>query len=305
MRSSNEAGMFQELRNRKSGRSAEQNMTKTDNLNYEADIHNLGFKESQQMAVRPDKSRLTRSICFQVRAITRSGGNPDNLIKWIGNTKDQMTLLNSKWLQLGLDRPCVRPTHFTTNQERADIIADYAAKKPVAEIASTFHVCESTVYRVATEVISRKPTGQTNETKEQILKMYDEGLSCNKIGRILNLSHQYTRRIVLEAHPEMPALSDRKYVRLTKADTEEVLRLFNNGMIIARIAAVTNHSKSTIERIVGHVPSRSYTKYSHGIIDQIHTYWALGLTWNETRLKLNMPRTSVRYYFEKFKRDQN
>jgi hypothetical protein len=296
--------MFQDLKNRSSGGSAEQNMNKTDNPNYEADTHNLGFKESQQMAVRPDKSRLTRSICFQVRAITRSGGNPDNLIKWIGNTKDQMTLLNSKWLQLGLDRPCVRPTHFITNQERADIIADYAAKKPVAEIASTFHVCESTVYRVATEVISRKPTGQTNETKEHILKMYDDGLSCNKIGLILNLSHQYTRRIVLEAHPEMPALSNRKFVRLTEKDTAEVLRLFNNGMIIARIAAVTNHSKSTIERIVGHIPSRSYKKNDGETLEILHTAWTLGEGLGATARRLNMAKSTVKFHFDKFKKDQ-
>ena len=296
--------MFQDRYNRKSGRSAEQNMNKTDNSNYEADTHNLGFKESQQMAVRPDKSRLTRSIIFRVRAITKAGGNAMNLIKWAGNAKDQGTLLNAKWLAQGLDRPCVRITHHTTNQERADIIADYAANKPVAEIASNFHVCESTVYRVATEVISRKPTGQTNDTKEQILKMYDEGLSCNKIGRILNLSHQYTRNIVLKAHPEMTALSNRKFVRLTPEDTAEVLRLFANGMIIARIAKVTNHSKSTIERIVGHVPSRSYKKNDGETLKILHTAWTLGEGLGITARKHNMPKSTVKFHFDKFKRDQ-
>jgi DNA-binding CsgD family transcriptional regulator len=296
--------MFQDRKNRSSGRSAEQNMNKTDNPNYEADTHNLGFKESQQMAIRPDKSRLTRSIVFRVRAIAKAGGNPMNLIKWVGNSDDQMTLLNAKWLKQGLDRPCVRPTHFTTNQERADIIANYAAQKPVADIAKTFHVCESTVYRIATEVISRKPTEQTNETKEHILKMYDEGLSCNKIGLILNLSHQYTRRIVLEAHPEMPALSNRKFVRLTEKDTAEVLRLFNNGMIIARIAAVTNHSKSTIERIVGHIPSRSYKKNDGETLEILHTAWTLGEGLGATARRLNMAKSTVKFHFDKFKKDQ-
>lgn len=127
------------------------------------------------------------------------------------------------------------------------MIADYASGMPVKDICAKYHVSDSVVYHNG--VISRKPPMRTAKFQEEILKMYDEGKTANEISKILEVHHQVTRYIILKAHPEMTNLSDKRFVRLTKADTDEILKLFNSGMIIGHIAKLTGHSKSTVERI--------------------------------------------------------
>jgi hypothetical protein len=92
-------------------------------------------------------------------------------------------------------------------------------------------------------------------------------------------------------------------VRLSQADTDEILKLFQDGMLNGDIAKLTGHSKTTVERIVGHVPSKSYTKHDD-VLDQLHTCWTLGCSLRETGRKFNMETSSIKYHFDKFKRDQ-
>ena len=85
--------MFQDRHNRKSGRSAEQNLIKTDNPNYEDLKYNLGFKESQGMAVRPKHSGLTWTKIRKVFLMTKAGGDPIEEIKKTPDAEDQYKLL--------------------------------------------------------------------------------------------------------------------------------------------------------------------------------------------------------------------
>ncbi len=271
----------------------------------QVDYHepDFGFSWNDQQQSNPlnHKSRLTRSKVLQVRAITKAGGYPLKLIMYTSRADDEYTLLNQKWKVMGIDRPCVRPWHSCTSQERSDLIADYASGMPVAEICKKYNVSDSVVYHNG--VISRKPIEQTPEIKEEVLKMYDEGKSANEISKVFNIHHQVTRNIILKAHPELNNLSNRTFVRLTEADKTEILKLFYSGRIIGHIAKLTGHSKSTVERIVGHVPSKSYIKNDDEVINEFHTCWTLGESLGSTSKKLNRAKSTVKFWFDKFKRD--
>lgn len=293
--------MFQELRNRKSGRSAEQNMNKTDNPNYEAPE----FSQDRPFdKVKPvyKPNNISRSKCAQVYRMTKQGGDPIKVIMAVSGADDQMKLLSyQKHKALGIDRPTVRHYGKITPELEADIISRYASNQKVSMICEDLKVSDTSVYRIASEVITRKPPVRTPEMKTEVLKMYDGGLTCNQIARHFQVRHQVIRHIILTAHPEMTALSNRKFVRLTPDEKKRILQMFQDGQIIGNIAELTGHSKTTVERIVGHVPARSYTKHND-VIGDIYTCWQLGYSWNETRLKLNLPKTSVRYHFDKFKK---
>lgn len=75
-------------------------------------------------------------------------------------------------------------------------------------------------------------------------------------------------------------------------------------MLNGDIAKLTGHSKTTVERIVGHVPSKSYKKNDAEIIEQIHTCWTLGESLRSTSKKLNRATSTIKFHFDKFKRDQ-
>ena len=294
--------MFQDRKKRSSGRAAEQTEERffNDDPNYEAPNLQIGWADSQARSTLSKESRLTRSKVFQVRAITRAGGNPFKVIMGVGRADDQVTLLYQKFKIMGVDRPCVRPWHQVTSQERSDLIADYASGMPVKEICEKYHVSDSVVYHNG--VISRKIPEHSTEFKNEVVKMYDSGMTACKIAETLKVNPNVPRRIILNAK-KMNKLTSRSFVRLTREDTDKILKFFNCGMIITHIAEYTGHSKSTIERIVGHVPSKSYKKNDEKILNEIHTCWTLGLSLSATARKLNRPKSTIKFHFDKFKKE--
>lgn len=134
--------------------------------------------------------------------------------------------------------------------------------------------------------------------------MYDDGKTCNEIARHFEVHHDVARRIILKAHPEMTALSGKKFVRVSQADKDKILKLFQDGMLNGDIAKLTGHSKTTVERIVGHVPGKSYKKNNDEVIEHIHTCWTLGESLRSTSRKLNRATSTIKFWFDKFKRDQ-
>lgn len=213
--------MFQDIHNRSSGRSAEQNMNKTDNPNYAADTHNLGFKESQQMAVMPKVSGLTRAMTRKVYCMTKAGGDPLKDIMKVSGADAQYKLLQyHKYKAMGIDRPTIHPKTPISAEVRAGFTADYAAGERVDIICERYHVSDSAVYHNG--VISRKPPARTPEFKADVLKMYDEGKTCNEIANHFEVHHDVARRIILNAHPEMIALSGKKFIRVSQAEKDKI-----------------------------------------------------------------------------------
>jgi transposase len=258
------------------------------------------WNDIQQSSPLDNKSRLTRARVFQVRAMTKAGGDPLKLIMYTPRADDQYTLLMQKFKVMGFDRPTVRPWHSCTSQERSDMIADYASGMSVAEICKKHNISDSVIYRNG--VISRKAPVRTPKMQAEVLKLYEAGKSCNDISKILDVHHNVTRLIILKAHPDMKSLSNKPFVRLTQEKTDEILKMFNNGMIIGHIAKLTGHSKSTVERIVGHVPLMSYKKNNDEVRDQLHTCWTLGESLGSTSKKLNRAKSTVKFWFDKFKK---
>ncbi|MCE8429724.1 MAG: hypothetical protein J5U19_15235 [Candidatus Methanoperedens sp.] len=262
----------------------------------------FGFSWNDQQQSSPLKyeSRITRYKAARIASITKAGGNPFKEILYNSNAYDQVKSLMIKFKVMGIDRPTVRGWHSCTSQERSNMIADYASGMPVKDICEKYHVSDSVVYHNG--IIYRKPPVRTAEFQGEILKMYDEGHNACNIAKALKVHPQVTRYIILKAHPEMTNLSDRRFVRLTKADTYEVLKLFQTGMIIGDVAKMTKHSKTTVERIVGHIPSKSYKKNDEKVIDELHTCWTLGDSLSVTAKKLNRAKSTVKFHFDKFKR---
>jgi len=149
-------------------------------------------------------------------------------------------------------------------------------------------------------VISRKHPEHTQEFKDSVLEKYTAGMSARAISVETGVHHQTIRGIILREHPEWERLTTRKFVRMTQEQKDRVLELFAGGMLIGHIAKETGHSKTTIERIVGHVPSEKYQKNNDAIIEEIHTAWELGKGLGETARKLNRPKSSIKYYFDIF-----
>jgi hypothetical protein len=254
------------------------------------------------MAIRPKHSGLTWTKIRKVFLMTKAGGNPIEEIKKTPGAEDQYRLLMyQKFKAMGLDRPTIHAHMKINDEKRIGFTADYAAGKPVKEICKTYNVSSSAVYHNG--VISRKPPARTPEMKAEVLQMYDSGKTCNEIARHFEVHHNVVRHIILVAHPEMKSLSNKPFVRLTQEKTDEVLKMFQEGMIIGHIAKLTGHSKTTIERIVGHVPSRSYKKNNAETLDKLHTAWTLGEGLGATARKLNMAKSTVKFHFDKFKRD--
>jgi transposase-like protein len=294
--------MFQDRHNRKSGATAEQTKEYffNDDPNYEGPKLQMGWADSQARSVLSKESRLTRSKVFQVRAMTRAGGNPFKIILGVSNADDQYKLEMQKCKVMGVDRPTVRPWHSVTSQETSDMIADYASGMRVKDICEKYHVSDSVVYHNG--VISRKVPEHSEEFKDEIIKMYDSGMTACKIAETLEVNPNVTRRIIMKSK-KLDRLTSRHFVRLTQEDTNKILKFFNCGMIIGHIAKYTGHSKSTIERIVGHVPSKSYKKNDKNILDEIHTCWTLGESLSATARKLNRPKSTVKFHFDKFKKE--
>jgi hypothetical protein len=71
--------------------------------NYIEPDFGFSWNDQQQSSPLNQKSRLTRSKIFQVRAITKAGGNPFRTILYTPDARDQYTLLMIKFKIMGID----------------------------------------------------------------------------------------------------------------------------------------------------------------------------------------------------------
>jgi len=79
--------------------------------------------------------------------MTKAGGNPFTMILRQQGVKAQYASLLIKWKVMGLDRPTVRKFHRLNMEDRANIVADYAAGLPVKDIQVKYDCADSQIYR--------------------------------------------------------------------------------------------------------------------------------------------------------------
>ena len=218
-------------------------------------------------------------------------------------SKAQYASLLIKWKVMGLDRPTVRKFHRLNMEDRANI-ADYAAGLPVKDIQVKYDCADSQIYRsmkvLETNIPRRCDQVQiTSPEKSTVLELYRQGKSTTKIGRILNRHHSVVRRVIVDATGKN--LSSRKFVRLSEDEKVKLKTLFSEGKTCAEIAKQSGHSKTTVRRIADSSPMRHHT-FSEADRQNLREAFQQGLSLRKTAKQFNTGSSSVKFWFDKFKR---
>jgi transposase-like protein len=248
---------------------------------------------------------LTYTQARRIAGMTKAGGNPFTMILRQQGVKAQYASLLIKWKVMGLDRPTVGKFHRLNMEDRANIVADYAAGLPVKDIQVKYDCADSQIYRsmrvLETNIPRRCDQVQiTAPEKSTVLELYSQGKSTTKIGRMLNRHHSVVRRVIVEAiHSN---LSSRKFVRLTDDDKAKLKGMFSEGKTCSEIAKLTGHSKTTVRRIADSSPMKHHKTFSEVDRENLREAFKEGLSLRVTARKFNSSTSSIKFWFDKFKR---
>jgi len=140
----------------------------------------------------------------------------------------------------------------------------------------------------------------TSPEKSTVLELYRQGKSTTKIGRILNRHHSVVRRVIVDATGKN--LSSRKFVRLSEDEKVKLKTLFSEGKTCAEIAKQSGHSKTTVRRIADSSPMRHHQTFSEADRQNLREAFQQGLSLRKTAKQFNTGSSSVKFWFDKFKR---
>ncbi len=227
-------------------------------------VYQASWSDIQHCNPLDTKSKLTIAQVRRVAGMTRAGGNPLNLIMRRQGAYEQVNLLMTSYKIRGIDRPTIRRWHALTMEDRSNIVADYAAGMPVKDMEK-YQCADSQVYRsmriLETNIPRRCESNViTEDEKSEVLKLYAQGRSTTKIGRMLDRHHSVVRRVIVEATHSN--LSSRKFVRLTEDEKVKLKMMFAEGTTCAEISKLTGHSKTTVRRIADDSPMKHHRTFS-------------------------------------------
>jgi transposase len=269
------------------------------------DVYQASWSDIQHCSPLDDRSSLTYSQARRVTGMTRAGGNPFAMILRQQGVKAQYSSLLIKWKVMGLDRPTIRKWHQLSLEDRSNIVADYAAGIPVKEIQKKYDCADSQIYRsmrvMETNIPRRSITVQiTDPEKSAVLELYGRGKSTTRIGRMMNRHHSVVRRVIVEATGRN--LSDRRFVRLTEDEKANLKMMFAEGKNCADIAKLTGHSKTTVRKIADDSPMKHHKTFSEADRQNLREAFVEGFSLRKTAGKFNSSTSSVKFWFDKFKR---
>ena len=140
----------------------------------------------------------------------------------------------------------------------------------------------------------------TDPEKSTVLELYSQGKSTTKIGRMLNRHHSVVRRVIVDAIHRN--LSSRKFVRLTDDNKAKLKMMFAEGTTCAEIAKLTGYSKTTVRRIADDSPMKHHRTFNETERQALREAFKEGLSLRATARKYNSATSSVKFWFDKFKR---
>jgi transposase-like protein len=192
-------------------------------------------------------------------------------------------------------------------EDRQYIIADYAAGMPVKDIMEKYQCADSQVYRsmriLETNIPRRCESNViTEDEKSEVLKLYAQGQSTTRIGRAMNRHHSVVRRVIVEATHKN--LSSRKFVRLSDEEKAKLKEMFAEGRNCAEIAKLTGHSKTTVRRIADDSPMKHHRTFNETERQALREAFKEGLSLRATARKFNSATSSIKFWFDKFKRGE-
>ncbi len=271
------------------------------------DVYQASWSDIQHCSPLDKKSKLTYATVRRVAGMTRAGGNPFNLIMRQQGANEQYSLLMTKYKIMGIDRPTVRRWHALTMEDRKNIVADYAAGMPVEDIMVKYNCADSQIYRcmkiLETSIPIRKRcyfNKISDQERTTILSLFGSGKSTTKIGRALNRHHSVVRRIIMETTHRN--LSDKKFVRLSDEEKVKLKKMFAEGKTCGEISKLTGHSKTTVRRIADDSPMKHHKTFSEADRENLREAFKEGLSLRKTARKFNSSTSSIKFWFDKFKR---
>jgi transposase-like protein len=269
------------------------------------DVYQASWSDIQHCSPLDNRSSLTYTQARRIAGMTKAGGNPFTMILRQQGVKAQYSSLLIKWKVMGLDRPTIRKWHRLSIEDRANIVKDYAAGIPVKDIQTKYDCADSQIYRSMRVLETNIPRrcDQVQITPPEIstvLELYSQGKSTTKIGRLLNRHHSVVRRVIVEATGKN--LSDRKFVRLTDDEKTKLKRMFAEGMTCTDIAKLTGHSKTTVRKIADDSPMKHHKTFSEADRQNLREAFREGLSLKVTARKFNTGTSSIKFWFDKFKR---
>ena len=268
-------------------------------------VYQASWSDIQHCSPLDKRSKLTYATVRRVAGMTRAGGNPFNLILRQQGANEQYSLLMTKYKIMGIDRPTVRRWHALTMEDRKNIVADYAAGMPVKDIMAKYQCADTQIYNcmkiLETNIPKRcKSNVIREEDKDAILNMYESGKSATKIGKALNRHHSVVRRIIMETTHRN--LSDKKFVRLSNDEKVKLKKMFAEGTTCAEISKLTGHSKTTVRRIADDSPMKHHKTFSEADRENLREAFKEGLSLRKAARKFNTSTSSIKFWFDKFKR---
>jgi len=268
-------------------------------------VYQASWSDIQHCSPLDNRSTLTYTQARRVAGMTRAGGDPFRMILRQQGVKAQYAMLMIKYKVMGIDRPTIRKWHQLSLEDRSNIVKDYAAGMKVKEIQKKYDCADSQIYRsmrVMETNIPRRCTAVqiTDPEKSAVLELYAQGKSTTKIGRMLNRHHSVVRRVIVEATHSN--LSSRKFVRVTEGEKGKLKMMFAEGKTCAEIAKLTGHSKTTVRRIADDSPMKHHRTFNETERQALREAFKEGLSLRKTAKKFNSGTSSIKFWFDKFKR---
>jgi transposase len=268
-------------------------------------VYKASWSDIQHCSPLDKRSRLTYTAVRRVGGMTKAGGDPFDLILRQQGANEQYSLLMTKYKVMGIDRPTIRKWHRLTEEDRKNIVADYAAGMPVKKITTKYNCADSQIYScmriMETNIRSEGRIKRVSEDERTtVLKLYESGNSTTKIGRMLSRHHEVVRQVIVGKTNRN--LSDKKFVRISDEKKVKLKKMFAEGTTCTEISKLTGHSKSTVRRITGDIPMKHHKTFSETERKYLKEAFKEGKSLSAAAKMLNSSKSSIKFWFDKFKR---
>ena len=103
----------------------------------------------------------------------------------------------------------------------------------------------------------------------------------------------------------MQSIDSENFTSLNDESGDEKMKLkkmYSSGLNCAKIAKLTGHSKTTVRRIADDSPMKHHKTFSEADRQNLREAFKEGLSLRKTAQKFNSGTSSVKFWFDKFKR---
>ena len=301
MRSPNEACMFPLVRTYTSVAYAEPQEELFDQF---GDVYKASWSDIQHCSPLHEAKTPALWQVKRVRAITLAGGNPSTFIIRQSGSEIQYRLYMLAYKILGIDRPAIRRWRPLSEDKRNEIISDYAAGMSIKGIVTKYDIADSQIYQsmriMETNIKRERHRPVTDELKTEILKLYRNGMSSNRIGKKFDRHHDVIRNIIISVTHEN--LSTRKFLKVSLEERDRLKELKEKGFNNTEVAKLTGHSPTFVRKVTDDSPMKHHKTFNETEKQSLREAFNEGLSLRATARKFNSATSSVKFWFDKFKR---